>query len=82
MGVESVELEIGGQSATVLAEPGQQLARLRFFADLERPRASHLDFDVIAFSKTQRLHHRRRQTNRQTVTPFRDLHMTSTFGYT
>jgi len=78
MGVEPVELEIGGQSTAILPNSGQELARLRFLTDLERPRARHLDFDVIAFLQAQRLYHRRRQANCQAVPPFRDLYVAST----
>jgi hypothetical protein len=60
MGFKPVEFEIGGESTTVLPDPGQQLASLRSFPDLDSPSSRYLDFDIVAFPKVERLHHYRR----------------------
>ena len=78
LGVEPVELEIGGQATAILPDAGQPLTSLRFLANRERPCAGHFDFDVVAFPQAQRRHPPRRQANRQAVTPFRNVPVAST----
>src|SRR6185312_14487814 len=74
IGLQPVKLEVLRQSATVLPQPGQKLARARDLLDLERPLARSMDLDVIAFLELQRLDYGSREPDGEAIAPFGDLH--------
>src|SRR6266851_7356930 len=71
---QPVKLEIGRQTASVLAQPRQQFPRARGPGDLKRPPTHHVNFDRIPFVEPEQFNYRLRQTNGETVTPFSDPH--------
>src|SRR5487761_199245 len=74
IGLQPVELEIPGQSAPVLPQPGQKLPCTRSLLDFERPRARGMDLDIVAFLELQRLHHGSGEPDGQAVAPPGYLH--------
>jgi hypothetical protein len=77
MSLKTVEFEIRGKPTAVLSQTRQQFPCAWRFLNLEATSAGYGNFDVIAFLQIQRLHYHRGQPNRQTVSPFSDLHNTS-----
>jgi hypothetical protein len=78
----SVEFEIGRKSAAEGAKTPQQLVTPRLARDIELPAAGDMDFDLITFFEPERLDHSGRKADRETVSPFGDLHAKLSIGYT
>jgi hypothetical protein len=70
----AIESEAVGQWPAQLAQPRERSFTLSIAAHLELTRAGDSNLDLIALFEIERLDDRRRQSNRETVSPFRDLH--------
>jgi hypothetical protein len=70
----SIELEVSGKPAAEEAETLQQLLAPGLARDAKLTAASDMDFDLIAFPKLQRFDHGGGKADRETVSPFGDLH--------
>src|ERR1700727_199396 len=71
---ESIELEGRRQPAAVLPQPRQQFALVGSPRDFPGPFSRDLNFQNVAFFQTERLDDGRGQSDRQTISPFGDLH--------
>src|SRR5258708_29856446 len=71
---ESIELESRRQPPAELPQPRQQFARVGSLRDLEDPFTRDLNFQHVAFFQSEGLDDGRGQSDRQTISPFGDLH--------
>src|ERR1700722_12391144 len=78
----SVEFEIGRKTAAEGAKTPQQLVTPGFARNTELPGVGDMNFDLITFLEFKRLNHSGRKADRETVSPFSDLHASPSFGYT
>ncbi|MEH2589206.1 hypothetical protein V1273_003045 [Bradyrhizobium sp. AZCC 1721] len=79
----SVELEIGRETAAEGAKAFQQLVAAWLARHTELSFGSHVDLDFIAFPEPKRFNHDGGKANRETISPFGDLHAISlSAGYT
>src|SRR5258708_25084353 len=74
MRLETVELEVRGQSAAKLSQRGQQFTAAGALSYLECARSRDLDLDLVSRLETERLDDRCRKAHAEAVAPFRDLH--------
>jgi antitoxin Phd len=77
-----VELEIGGEAAAEGSKTSQQLVTPGFARDAEILAAGDMDFDLVAFVEAERFDDNGGQANRQTVSPFGNLHGNLSERYT
>jgi hypothetical protein len=71
---QPVEPEIGGQTAPVFPQPGQQFLRRWCPADVRRTRPHQVNLDGITFLESECLNDLLRQAHGQAVTPLGDSH--------
>jgi hypothetical protein len=69
-----IELEIGRETTAERAKALQQFAASGFSRNCELPRVGDMDFDLIAFSELERFDDGGGKADRETVSPFCDLH--------
>jgi hypothetical protein len=77
-----VELEIGGEAAAEGAKAFQQLVAAGLARHTKLTPVSDMDFDLVAFPESERFDHDGGKANRETVSPFGDLHAKFSDGYT
>jgi hypothetical protein len=78
----SVEFEIGRKTAAEGAKTPQELVTPGLTRNAEPPGVGDIDFNLIAFFELKRFDHGSRKPDRETVSPFGDLHVSLFFGYT
>jgi hypothetical protein len=74
IGFVSVELEIGRKTAAESTKTLQQFVTSGPTSNTEPPSVSDMNFNLVAFLKLKRFDHSGRKADRETVSPFGDLH--------
>jgi hypothetical protein len=69
-----IELEIGGEAPAKGAKALQEFVASGFSRDAKLADVSDMDFDLIAFPKLERFDDSDGKADRETVSPFGDLH--------
>jgi len=81
VGIKPVELKVGRQTSTVLAQPREQFLGGRRPGDLERPRAGCPNLDGVAFLEPERFDNGPRNAHGQTISPFDDARAAQSYTY-
>jgi hypothetical protein len=77
-----VELEISGEATAEAAKAFQQLVAAGLARHAKLTPISDVDFDLVAFLKSERFDHDGGKANREAVSPFGNLHAKFSHGYT
>jgi hypothetical protein len=75
IGVVAVEDEARRERTPQSAQPVESIFSLAVPLDLKLASTCDSDLDLVAFLQLERFYDRRRQADRQTVAPFRYLHL-------